>query len=239
MKRLLILPVRSGSKRIKDKNIQNICEFSLIEIALKKIVKLENFDILLSSDSYSYFEHANSFINKNSASTVLNFHKRSDIHSDSKATLENVLDEILEVESIQKKYKDIFVHQCTSPFIKRSSITKMIQKYESEELDSIFSVSLSHPFIWKRDLNNKNSGFISLFDNSVPRKGTNEIDNIFIETGAIYGFNLKGYLKERKRSFGKTCPFYVSKNETLDIDDNEDLQLANLLYPVFKDELYN
>ena len=46
MKRLLILPVRSGSKRIKDKNIQNICEYSLIEIALKKIVKLENFDIL-------------------------------------------------------------------------------------------------------------------------------------------------------------------------------------------------
>ena len=81
MKRLLILPVRSGSKRIKDKNIQNISEFSLIEIALKKIINLENFDILLSSDSYSYFEHANSFINENSATSVLNFHRRSDIHS--------------------------------------------------------------------------------------------------------------------------------------------------------------
>ena len=238
MKRLLILPVRSGSKRIKDKNIQKICEFSLIEIAIKKIVQLDNFDILLSSDSYSYFEHAKSFINENSASSVLNFHKRSDINSDSKATLENVLDEILELKSTQNKYKDIFVHQCTSPFIKRSTISKMIQKYESEELDSIFSVSLSHPFIWKRDLNNAISGFTPLFDNSIPRKGTNEIDNIFIETGAIYGFNLKGYLRDRKRSFGKTHPFYVSKNETLDIDDEEDLQLANLLYPSLKDEIF-
>ena len=239
MKRLLILPVRSGSKRIKDKNIQKICEYTLIEIALKKIIELENFDILLSSDSYSYFEHANSFINKNSASSVLNFHKRSDIYSDSKATLENVIDEILEVKSIQNNYKDIFVHQCTSPFIKKSTMSKMVQKYESEELDSIFSVSLSHPFIWNRDLNNKISGFNPLFDNSIPRKGTNDIDNIFIETGAIYGFNLKVYLRERKRSFGKTLPFYVSKNETLDIDDNEDLQLANLLYPLFKDQLFN
>ena len=239
MKRLLILPVRSGSKRIKDKNIQNICEYSLIEIALKKIVKLENFDILLSSDSYEYFEHASSFINENSASSVLNFHKRSDIYSTSKATLENVLDEIFEVEYIKKKYKDIFVHQCTSPFIKRSTISKMIQKYESEELDSIFSVSTSHPFIWKRNLKNNISGFIPNFDNSIPRKGTNEIDNIFIETGAIYGFNLKAYLSERKRTFGKTCAFAVTKNETLDIDDNEDLQLANLLYPLFKNELFN
>ena len=79
MKRLLILPVRSGSKRIKDKNIQVICEYSLIEIALKKIVQFDNFDILLSSDSYSYFEHANNFINEYSASSVLTFHKRSDI----------------------------------------------------------------------------------------------------------------------------------------------------------------
>ena len=239
MKRLLILPVRSGSKRIKDKNIQNICGFSLIEIALKKIINLDNFDILLSSDSYSYFEHANSFINENSASTVLNFHRRSDMYSDSKATLENVLDEILEIQSIKNKYKDIFVHQCTSPFLKRSTISKIVQKYESEELDSIFSVSLSHPFIWKRDLSNKNSGFSPLFDNSVPRKGTNKIDNISIETGAIYGFSLEGYLRERKRSFGKTYPFNVAKNETLDIDDYEDLKLANLLYPVFKNELFD
>ena len=93
--------------------------------------------------------------------------------------------------------------------------------------------------MWKNDLNNKISCFSPLFDNSVSRQGTNEIDNIFIETGAIYGFNLKGYLRERKRSFGKTCPFYLSKNETLDIDDIQDLKLANLLYPVFKDELFN
>ena len=114
----------------------------------------------------------------------------------------------------------------------------MIQKYESEELDSIFSVSKSHPFIWKRNLKNNIGGFIPNFDNSIPRKGTNEIDNIFIETGAIYGFNLKTYLRERKRTFGKTYAFAVTKNETLDIDDNEDLQLANLLYPLFKDELF-
>ena len=115
----------------------------------------------------------------------------------------------------------------------------MIQKFESEELNSIFTVTQSHPFVWRSDSNNIVNRFSPLFDNSIPRKGTNKIDNIFIETGAIYGFNLEGYLKERKRTFGKTFPFIVSKNETLDIDDYEDLKLANLLYPLFKNELFS
>ena len=88
MKRLFILPVRSGSKRIKDKNIQKISKLSLIEIALKKIMKLDKVDILLSSDSDNYFEHANNFMHKNSSSSILNFHKRSDIFSNNEATLE-------------------------------------------------------------------------------------------------------------------------------------------------------
>ncbi len=239
MKKLLILPVRSGSKRIKDKNIQKIGKYSLIEIALKKNIKLENIDILISSDSQRYFEHAEKFINKNSKNSVLNFHSRSKNSSNSGATLENVLDEILEDKHIQNNYKDIFVHQCTSPFIKRSTISEIINKYESDKLDSIFSVSASHPFIW-RSYNNKGiEGFSPLFDNSIPRKGTNIIDNIFIETGAIYGFNLRGYLLERRRTFGKTFAFKITNNETLDIDDSQDLKLAKLLFPLLENQIFN
>ena len=109
----------------------------------------------------------------------------------------------------------------------------------TEEYNSIFTVAQSHPFIWRRDSNNVINEFSPLFDNAIPRKGTNKIDNIFIETGAIYGFNLKNYLKERRRTFGRTYPFILSKYETLDIDDSEDLKLANLLYPLFKNQLFN
>ena len=239
MKKLFILPVRSGSRRIKDKNIQKVCEFSLIEIALKKIIKLENIDILLSTDSKNYFEHANKFINENSKDSVLIFHKRSEKNSINKSTLEDVLDEILEDENIKLNYKDIFVHQCTSPLLKISTISKIIHKYESDELDSIFSVFASHPFIWRSQKNKHEDIYSPLFDNSITRKGTDKIENIYIETGAIYGFNIKSYLVERKRTFGKTYPYKVSKNESLDIDDYEDLKLANLLYPSIKDDLFN
>ena len=239
MKKLFILPVRSGSKRIKDKNIQKIGEFTLIEFALKKIAKLDNVYILLSTDSKSYYKHANKYIKENSRNSVLNFHQRSEKNSKSISTLEDVIDEILEDNYIKLKYKDIFVHQCTSPFIKISTISKIINKYESDKLDSIFSVYANHPFIWRIQKNIQKDIYAPLFDNSLPRKGTNKIENIFFETGAIYGFNIKGYLEERKRTFGKTYPFKVSKNESLDIDDYEDLRLANLLYPALKNELFN
>ena len=63
MKKLFLIPVRSGSQRIKDKNIQKLGDKTLLEIALLKLVD-NDIDILISSDSLNYFEHAENFFRK-------------------------------------------------------------------------------------------------------------------------------------------------------------------------------
>ncbi len=237
MKKLFIIPVRSGSQRIKDKNIQKLGDKTLLEIALFKLLDNEiDIDILISSDSLNYLQHAKNFSRKYSYPNNIKFHQRTKNSSSNSATLENVLDEILEDSFLVENYNDIFVHQCTSPFIKKKTINQLIQIYSNEKLDSIFTTVESHSFFWKKK-NNINE-YMPCFNNLIPRASTNDIEKIHIETGSLYGFNISKYLIHRKRTFGRTFPFDLQKLEALDIDNKEDLDLARFLYPFFEDQIF-
>ena len=235
MKKLFLIPVRSGSQRIKDKNIQKLGDKTLLEIALLKLVD-NDIDILISSDSLNYFEHAENFFRKYSYSNSIKFHKRTKNSSSNSATLEDVLDEILEDSFLVENYNDIFVHQCTSPFINKKTIRKLIKIYSNEKLDSIFTTVESHSFFWKKK-NNINE-YMPCFNNVIPRASTNDIEKIHIETGSLYGFNISKYLIHRRRTFGRTLPFDLQKLEALDIDNKEDLDLARFLYPFFENQIF-
>ena len=58
MKNLAIIPARSGSKGIKDKNIRSICGKPLIEYTIEAALKSKIFDtIMVSTDSDIYAEN--------------------------------------------------------------------------------------------------------------------------------------------------------------------------------------
>ncbi len=237
MKTLFILPVRSGSQRIKNKNVQKIGDKTLIEIALFKLSRLVNHDVLISSDSPKYFDHAINFIKNYCPNIILKFHERSPETSSNIATLENLLDEILEDLNYTKNYDDIFVHQCTSPFISRKTINNILNCYKENKLDSIFTTISSHSFYWKK--NYKSDTYEACFNNIIPREGTKNVEKIFIETGGIYGFKRKKYLIKKRRTFLKTQPYNLSKIESLDIDDQDDLDFARILYPHLERNLFD
>ena len=50
--RVAIIPARSGSKRIKNKNIKKFCGTPIIEIVIKKLINSKIFDkIIVSTDT--------------------------------------------------------------------------------------------------------------------------------------------------------------------------------------------
>lgn len=59
-----LIPARSGSKRIKDKNIRSFCGKPLIAWTIEKAIKSECFArVLVSSDSEEYFDIAQQYGN--------------------------------------------------------------------------------------------------------------------------------------------------------------------------------
>ena len=62
MKKIAIIPARSGSKGLKDKNIIDICGKPMISYSIDAAIRANCFDhVIVSTDSEQYGKIANSF----------------------------------------------------------------------------------------------------------------------------------------------------------------------------------
>lgn len=117
---------------------------------------------------------------------------------------------------------DIYVYaHATAPFITVDTMKQCIQAVVSGEYDSAFCAIKLQDYLWK-------DGEPLNFDASnVPR--TQDLDLIYQETSGVYVFT-KEVFERYKRRIGKK-PFIkeVSFKEAVDIDNQEDFNLAEVL----------
>ena len=115
---LIFIPARSGSKRIKNKNIRKINGKPLIYWTIKYAKKYtkEKDDIIVSSDS--------DYINKISVKEKVKFFKRPKNISGDKAEVYFAVVHALNKIKNSKKYKYIALLQFTSPIRPKNIISK-------------------------------------------------------------------------------------------------------------------
>ena len=136
---MLIIPARSGSKSVVNKNLQLIKGLSLIEIGLKKSVQAHVDKIILSSDSKQMLDLAAKF-------PVIT-HERSEKNSSDSATTESVILEVIDFLSLSKQddYSVGFL-QVTAPFVQVSEINSCFQF--ADQCFSTFTAKEFHGFEW-------------------------------------------------------------------------------------------
>lgn len=217
---ICIIPIRSGSQTIKNKNIINIKKKPLIYYTLNKAIKSRIFKyIIISTDSQYYINKIKKL--KIDKKNII-FHLRSKKNSTSVSSTESVIQEVLEY------YKEIFSNkttinliQATSPLIHSSDLIKANKKFVAQNFDSLFSCYLTKNFFWK-----KKKKLISLNYNYKNRPRRQEMkEEYFTENGAFYIFKFKGFIKHKNRLFDKIGFFKMSKYRSFEIDDYEDLNL--------------
>ena len=89
MEIIAFIPARSGSTRIKNKNIRLINERPLIYWTVSKAIKSKIFDkIIFSSDSEKYFKILIKYLKKDKLNiSKIIFDKRDFIHSKTKSKI--------------------------------------------------------------------------------------------------------------------------------------------------------
>lgn len=132
-----VVPVRVGSTRVIDKGIRSFANTTLLE---KKIASLKMVsgidDIIVSSNGQNILDIAK----KNGAST----HLREGYYASSGCTGSEFFVNL--AESIDS---DILVYSPpTSPFILPETISKAIEKYRSEDCDSVATVHAVKHHMW-------------------------------------------------------------------------------------------
>ena len=217
MKKIAIIPARSGSKGLPNKNILMLGNKPLIAYTIEAALKSKEFErVIVSTDSLEYKYIAEKF----GAEVFMRREELSNDKASSFVVIEDVLNKI-------GTTIDYFVLlQVTSPFRNENHIKESIEIFENGISEYDFLVSMQ-----KSD---KSSSLIKPIYGS----GTLEEYNIdysnysrqkyeeYHPNGAIFIGKVKEYL-EQKHFFGKRAKaYFMNKEDSVDIDDSIDFEIA-------------
>ena len=210
-----LIPLRTGSIRIKNKNF--------FKIKKKSVYSYSTYQALKSRLIKKVF------IATNSKKIKIKHRKLSIFKRSKKSNTKKASTEIVVEEFLKNNICDYLVLiQATNLFIKTKYIDLAIKKLinNKKKYDSLLSVVKSKYFIWQRykDLIvSKNYGLKK-------RPRSQDIkENEFIENGSFYIFNRKKFLKLKNRLHGKITYFEMSKESIFELDEKEDLQIIKKL----------
>ena len=142
-KNLAIIPIRSGSKRIKNKNIKIFNRNHLYIMQLIQHLNLNYLKkIVISSDSSKYLNLIKDGFNSNK---VLDYLKRTHKISSNLSNTELAIDHAIK---FFQNYDNVFLIQATSPLLQYSDLINGYKKFKNSNLDSLFSCYISGSFIW-------------------------------------------------------------------------------------------
>lgn len=222
MPTLAIIPARSGSQGIPDKNIRPFCGVPLLVRAIhaaKQAASIER--VIVTTDSEAYAE-----IGRAAGADVV---MRPPDLATSTASSESALLHVLEqLQAAGEKLPEWLVfQQCTSPFTRPEDIDGLLRRVMEAKGDSGFTAVRSHRFFWRvqpggsaEGVNHEKSGRL--------RRQDREPE--FMENGAVYVMKTDGFLKHKHRFFGKTVLQEVPEYQGFEIDSEDDWQIAEAIF---------
>lgn len=219
---LVVIPARSGSKGIKDKNILQFHKGdSLLSRTVKQALRIfDKNQIFISTDSIDYLKYINKKFGLNLSQV-----RPIEISGD-KSTSDEYLRHALNSQKKKLKIDWLLILQCTSPLRLDIDIVNLIKNrnLENDIYMSVFESNKS-PYFNHRKLNNR--GFLRpLIKNSNKRR--QDFSNTFVLNGSMYLINIKSYYKSNYdlSSLKKSKPFIMPRSRSIDIDTKEDWDLA-------------
>lgn len=221
MKRIAIIPARSGSKGLKDKNIIDLCGKPLVAYSIDAAIQTGLFEhVIVSTDSELYAEIAQQY----GAEVMM----RGEALSNDKATTYMVLEDILNNKLVEPI--DYFVLlQPTSPLRTSKHIKEAVEKFESKIDCFDFLVSMKvfeHAKILVNSIDEDES--LKCFDADYSNYRRQNYKD-YLPNGAIYIAKPDAYLKQKHFYGSKALSYIMNAEDSVDIDGTLDLLIAKVL----------
>lgn len=212
MKTIAIVPIKLNNERLPNKNTKLLGDKPLINYILDELLTTKGIDEIFV---YCSNEHIQEYLPEK-----VQYLKRP-IELDLPTSNFNQI-----FESFMRTiHAEIYVYaHATAPFISSTTIKECIEKVKSGAFDSAFSASKIQDYLWKdgKPLN---------FDaTNLPR--SQDLQPIYRETSGIYVFTKECYMKNRRRIGNIPYIKEVSFKESIDINNAEDFDLAQIMLNV-------
>ena len=217
MKIIALIPARSRSKRIKNKNIKKLLGVPLINWTIRSALKTKQISkIFISTDDEKIINMCKKY------NVIVPWKRPARLSGDKVNSTAVALHFLRWYEKKYSKPDGLLLLQPTSPFRKKETIKKAIKLFEKNKNKAI--VSFSH-------LSKKKSQLI-FYHNKKNNSASKPINsnNMIKLNGLIYLISPKNLRKYK--SFFKPHVLPLMQNsieETIDLDTHEDWQMAEKL----------
>ena len=223
MKNIAIIPARSGSKGVKDKNIRDFCGKPLMAYSIEAALQSGKFEeVMVSTDSEKYAAIAKQY----GASVPF---LRSDATASDTASSWDMVDEVLKNYKLLGREFDTFcLLQPTSPLRTAEDIVRAYSLYEEKADFAVVSVcEAEHSPLWCGHLS-ETQEFIDFVDekNLKQRQAGQKFYRL---SGAIYIVNIEKFKTERNLYRKGSFAYIMSQKKSVDIDTEIDFKIAELM----------
>ena len=216
----VVIPARGGSKGVTRKNLRPVGGVPLVVRAIRNVSASRLVDdVYVSTDDPEIAEVA-----RHAGASVID---RPVAISDDQASSESAIQHALAVIAAESALPDVTVLvQATSPFIAPADLEHAIELVRHGDCDVAFSATKADVHLWRagpdgpEGVNHDVSWRQRRQDRPVEHR----------ETGAFYVMRTDGFLERAHRFFGRLRIVEVDPLDSLEIDTEHDLKLAELLH---------
>ena len=226
MKCLAIVPARSGSKGLHNKNIKHLCGKPLMRYTLEAAVESGVFDtVMVSTDSQEYADVA-----LQTAGVEVPFLRSEENSQDTSSTWDAVREVLRNYKNLGKEYDMFCILQITSPLRTAQHIREAFKLYNEKEANSIVSIcEMEHPLSVCNYLPEDHS-LVGFIRNGGEKCARQLLPKSYRINGAIYMCNTEAF-QRFDSIYQEECFAYIMDTcDSVDIDTIDDFNLAEYLF---------
>ena len=224
------IPIRKGSKRVKDKNIKPLpgYKFGVTELKIKQLLRLRKLLKKQKKNDLNKFEFVVSTDCLRTKKYLLKF-KWLKIHNRSKnlATDDSLDLLIKEVTKICIGKYILWTH-VTSPFFNESDYLDFLIKFfknKDKKNKSAFSADIINKFIFSKKI-----GWVSHDTKRKKWPRTQDLNNLYVANSAAFIAEREVYKKNKDRLCKNTFPILTRDISGFDLDNKKDFQYLRKIF---------
>lgn len=220
---IAIIPARSGSKGLQNKNIRLCAGKPLMAYTIEAAIKAGIFECVhVSTDSEEYAAIGREY------GADIPFLRSADTSSDKASSWDVVLEVLKKYSELKRKFDIVMLLQPTSPLRDADDIIGAYKEYVEKKAKAIVSVcEMEHSPMWSNTLPDDLS-----MDGFIEKQGygrRQEFSIYYRLNGAIYMTEIN-FLQTEQMIYRKGCYAYVMDREkSIDIDTIFDFNIAEYI----------
>lgn len=223
-KNLAVIPARSGSKGLKDKNIKELNGKPLLAYSIEAARESGIFDrIHVSTDAERYAEIARAY------RAHVPFLRSPETASDTASTWDAVRFVLKEYEKLGERFDTVTVLQPTSPLRTADDITGAFRQFWEKKANMISSVcEMEHSPLWSNTLP-EDLSMENFEDESLAFLPRQSLPVYYRENGAIYIVKVQHLFSASNIYKDKCYAYIMEQSHSVDIDGAVDFAIAQAM----------